>query len=130
MPRKLSQGVKTGENSRPTNGENTTPAHMVALHSWLALRYGPFIAHGVVAGSLLLLALILFTLALVRRRPKVAPPPRLQSAQPAALIGTLRQGGYDEVISRLASKLSRWRPPLCVAAIEPHCSACLHSQRW
>jgi hypothetical protein len=27
MPRKLSQGIKTGENSRPTNGEDTTPAH-------------------------------------------------------------------------------------------------------
>ena len=76
-----------------------TVVGLVALPSWFALRYGPFIAHGVVGGSLLLLALILFTLALVRRRPKIAPPPRLQSAQPEALIGALRQGGYDEVIS-------------------------------
>jgi hypothetical protein len=72
---------------------------LIALHSWLALQYGPFVAHGTIGGSLLLIALILFTLAFVRQRPKTISPPRLQSAQPAALFGTLRQGSYDEAIS-------------------------------
>ena len=42
---------------------------LIALHSWLAMQIGPFVAHGLIGGGLLLLALILFALALIRRRP-------------------------------------------------------------
>jgi hypothetical protein len=48
---------------------------------------------------LLLLALILFALALIRRRPRLAARPPLQIAQPAALLGGLRQGSYDKVVT-------------------------------
>jgi hypothetical protein len=40
MPRKLSQGIKTGENSRPTNGEDTTPAHKGAIARRVAAAIG------------------------------------------------------------------------------------------
>ena len=32
---------------------------LIALHSWLAMQIGPFVAHGLIGGGLLLLALIL-----------------------------------------------------------------------
>src|SRR5262249_59422730 len=69
----------------------------VALHSWLAIQTGPFVAHGLIGGGLLLLALTLFALALIRRRPRLAARPPLQIARPAALLGGLRQGSYDKV---------------------------------
>ena len=37
MPRKVSRHVKTGENSRPTNGEDSTPAHTPGAHAILLL---------------------------------------------------------------------------------------------
>jgi hypothetical protein len=72
---------------------------IIALYSWLAMQTGPFVAHGLIAGGLLLLALILFALALIRRRPRLASRPPLQIARPAALLGALRQGSYDKVVT-------------------------------
>jgi MFS family permease len=72
---------------------------LIALHSWLAMQTSPFIAHGLIGGGLLLLALILFALALIRRRPRLAARPPLQIARPAALLGGLRQGSYDKVVT-------------------------------
>ena len=72
---------------------------LIAFHSWLAMQTGPFVAHGLIAGGLLLLALILFALALIRRRPRLAARPPLQTARPAVLLGTLGQGRYDRVVA-------------------------------
>ena len=72
---------------------------LIALHSWLAMQIGPFVAYGLVGGGLLLLALILFALALIRRRPRLAARPALQIARPAALLGALGQGSYDKVVT-------------------------------
>src|SRR5262249_7570611 len=70
---------------------------LIALHSWLRMQTGPFVAAGLIGGGFLLLALILFALALIRRRPGLAARPPLQIARPAALLGGLRQGSYDKV---------------------------------
>jgi len=43
--------------------------------------------------------LILFALALIRRRPRLAARPPLQIARPAALLGTLGQGRHDRVVA-------------------------------
>jgi hypothetical protein len=61
-----------------------------ALYFWLAMQVDPFIALGIIGGGLLLFALILLALAFIRKRPQLALRPRLQIAQPAALLGTLR----------------------------------------
>jgi hypothetical protein len=71
---------------------------LIVLHSWLAMQTSPFIAHGLIGGGLLILALILFALAFIRRRPRLAGRPPLQIARPAALLGTLGQGSYDRVV--------------------------------
>ena len=60
------------------------------------MQIGPFVAYGLIGGGLVLLALILFALALIRRRPRLAARPPLQIARPAALLGGLRQGSYDK----------------------------------
>src|SRR5262249_8320093 len=65
---------------------------LIALHSWLAMQTGPFIAHGLIGGGLLLLALILFAPAFIRRRPQLAARPPLQISRRAALLGGLRPG--------------------------------------
>jgi hypothetical protein len=70
---------------------------LIALHSWLTTQTGRFIAHGLIGGGLLLLALIFFALAFIRRRPRLAARPPLQIVRPAALLGTLGQGSYDRV---------------------------------
>jgi hypothetical protein len=72
---------------------------LAALYSWLATQTGPFIAYGMIGGGLLLTALILFTLAFIRQRPRVASRPPLQIARPAALLGTLGQGRYAKVVA-------------------------------
>jgi hypothetical protein len=59
---------------------------LTALYSWLAAQTGPFIAYGMIGGGLLLIALILFALAFIRRRPHVASRPPLQIARPATLL--------------------------------------------
>ena len=63
------------------------------------MQIGPFVAYGLIGGGLLLLALILLALALIRRRPRLAARPPLQIARPAALLGGLRQGSYDKVVT-------------------------------
>jgi hypothetical protein len=70
---------------------------LIALHSWVAMQTGSFVAHGLIGGGLLLLALIFFALAFIRRRPRLAARPPLQIVRPAALLGTLGQGSYDRV---------------------------------
>src|SRR5262249_52159348 len=72
---------------------------LIALHSWLAMQTGPFVAHGLIGGGLLLLGLALFALAFIRRRPRLAARPPLQIARAAALLGGLRQGSYDKVVT-------------------------------
>ena len=72
---------------------------LIALYSWLAMQTGPFVARGLIAGGLLLLALILFALTLIRRRPRLAARPPLQIARPVALLGGLRQGSHDKVVA-------------------------------
>ena len=65
---------------------------LIALHSWLAMQIGPFVAHGVIGGGLLLLALVLFALAFTRRRPRlVARPPGSRAAGGSARDAATRQ---------------------------------------
>jgi hypothetical protein len=80
---------------------------LMALYFWLETQTGPFVALGVIGGGLLLLALILFALAFARERPGLASPPQLQIMQPAALLGTLRQGTHSDQAIRLAAGPSR-----------------------
>src|SRR5215468_7938380 len=72
---------------------------LIALHSWLTVHTGPFIAHGMIGGGLLLFALILLATAFIPRRPLLAARPPLQITRPAALLGTLGQGGYAKVVA-------------------------------
>ena len=68
---------------------------LIALYTWLATQKGPFVAYAMIGGGLLLIALILFSLAFVRRRPRPASRPPLQIVRPAALFGT--NGSYAVV---------------------------------
>jgi hypothetical protein len=52
-----------------------------------------------IGGGLLLLAFILFAIALLWRRPQLGPRSRLQIAQPAALLQRLTQGRYHEALA-------------------------------
>jgi MFS family permease len=72
---------------------------LIALYLWLSMRADPFIALAIIGGGLLLLAVLLLALAFVRRRPRLAPRPQLQIAQPAALLGTLRPASYRKIIA-------------------------------
>ena len=72
---------------------------LVALYFWLSMQMSPFTALGIIGGGLLVLALILAGVASVRRRPPLAPRPRLQIAQPAALLDTLRQDTFDKALA-------------------------------
>ena len=72
---------------------------LIALYFWLVMQTDPFTALGTIGGGLLLLALMLFVLAFVWRRPRITSRPRLQITQPPALLGTLRQGNYDKMIA-------------------------------
>jgi hypothetical protein len=72
---------------------------LIALHAWLAPKVGSLEALGMIGGGLLLLALILIVLAIALRRPRPGARPALQIAQPAALLGALRQGGTRRAIA-------------------------------
>jgi hypothetical protein len=72
---------------------------LIALYFLLSVELGPFTALGIIGGGLLVIALILFALAVMWKRPRSALRPRLQIAQPAALIGTLRRGSDDRMIA-------------------------------
>ena len=76
---------------------------LIALYFWLEMQAGLFAALGVIGGGLLSLALTLFVLAFARERPGLASPPRLQIMQPAALLGTLRQGTRSDQAIRMAA---------------------------
>ena len=60
---------------------------LIALDIWLAARTSQFAALGAIGGGLLLLAVMLLAVVGIRRRPRLASPPPLQLAQPAALLG-------------------------------------------
>jgi hypothetical protein len=68
---------------------------LIALYFWLTTQTGPLIALAIIGSGLLLLALMLFMLVFVSRRPRITSRPRLQITRPAALFGTLGQSGYD-----------------------------------
>jgi hypothetical protein len=72
---------------------------LIALYMWLSMRLDPFMALAVIGGGLLLLAVLLFALAFIRRRPRVAERPQLQIAQPAALLAALRPSSYDKLVA-------------------------------
>ena len=72
---------------------------LIALYLWLSMQADPFIALAEIGGGLLLLAVLLFALAFIRRRPRLAARPQLQIAQPAALLGTLRPASYDKIVA-------------------------------
>jgi hypothetical protein len=65
-----------------------TVVGLIALYRWLAMRTDPFIALGMIGGGLLLLGLILLAVAFIRRGPRRASRPRLQIAQPVALLSS------------------------------------------
>ncbi len=73
---------------------------LIALHTWLAAQWTPMIAHGMIGGGLLLLALILFLAAAAGRPPKLAARPPLQLARPAAALGALAAGTRASTVSR------------------------------
>jgi MFS family permease len=73
---------------------------LIALYLWLSMRADPFIALAVIGGGLLLIAVLLFALAFIRRRPRLVARPQLQIAQPAALLGTLTPASYDKIVAR------------------------------
>jgi len=79
---------------------------LIAVYFWLSVKAGPFTALGVIGGGLLLVALILFALAFVKRHPTLAARPPLQTAQPAALFGALRQDSHDKVIAEVEQTLN------------------------
>ncbi|MET0538822.1 MAG: hypothetical protein ABWZ64_12900 [Xanthobacteraceae bacterium] len=79
---------------------------LIALYFWLAMRMNPLAALGMIGGALLVVALILVAVAFVWGRPRLAPRPRLQIAQPVALFEALMQGGSGET-SKPASRSSR-----------------------
>lgn len=78
---------------------------LIALYFRLAAQTDPFIALGMIGGGLLLLALLLFALAFIRRRPRRTSRPLLLITRPAALLGTLRPVSYDKTIASSDSTL-------------------------
>jgi hypothetical protein len=72
---------------------------LIALYLWLSTQGDPFIALAVIGSGLLVLAVVLFALAFIQRRPRPAVRPQLQIAQPAALLGTLRPASYDKIVA-------------------------------
>jgi hypothetical protein len=73
---------------------------LIALHTWLEAQWTPLIAHGMIGGGLLLLALILFLAAAAGRPPRLAARPPLQVARPAAALGALAAVSRGNVIPR------------------------------
>lgn len=79
----------------------------IALYLRLAMEFDPYLALAIIGGGLLLLALILFVLAFMRPRP--ADRPRVEMIQPAAIFGTLGQGGGEQTL-KLVSDAVRHSP--------------------
>ena len=78
---------------------------LTAIYLWMAPQMGPFTALGGIGGGLLLLALMLFVLARVWRRPQFASRPPLQITRSVALLGTLSRGSRDEATVRSDERL-------------------------
>ena len=72
---------------------------LIALYFWLSEQLGAFTALGIIGVGLLVVALILFAPVFMWRRPRPALRPRLQIAQPSALIGTLARGNDTKRIA-------------------------------
>jgi hypothetical protein len=77
---------------------------LIALHTSLATQWTPLIAHGMIGGGLLLLALILFLAAAAGRPPRFATRPPLQLARPTAALGILASGTRADRLSRGAQE--------------------------
>jgi hypothetical protein len=77
---------------------------LIALHTWLAAQWTPLIAHGIIGGGLLLLALILFLAAAAGRPPRLGARPPLQLARPAAALGALALGTHAQATVRSAQE--------------------------
>jgi hypothetical protein len=96
---------------------------LIALYFWLSMQLGPFAALGLIGGGLLTLALVLFALAFMWKRPRLASRPRLQIARPAALIGTLRPVSDDRAIAgrddmvKLVTDMTRHSPPAALLGV-------------
>ena len=96
---------------------------LIALYFWLSMRLDPFAALGVIGSGLLILALILFALVYMWKRPRLASRPRLQIAQPAALIGTITRGADGRGIAsredtlNLVSDTVRQSPPAALLGV-------------
>jgi hypothetical protein len=72
---------------------------LIAVYFWLSMQTNPFAALGMIGGGLLLVSLILVAVAFVWRRPRLAARPRLQIAQPAALL-EVTPGRYVKATAR------------------------------
>src|SRR5262249_29157845 len=72
---------------------------LIALHAWIAIHHGPFVAFGVVGGGLALVGLVLLAFAFLRTRPRPKHPPRLESAQIATLVAALTEDGYGAAVA-------------------------------
>jgi hypothetical protein len=80
---------------------------LIALHTWLAAQWTPLIAHGIMGGGLLLLALILFLAAAAGRPPRLGARPPLQLARPAAALGALALGTHAQATVRSAQESAK-----------------------
>jgi hypothetical protein len=64
---------------------------LIAAYARLATQHERFIALAMIGEGLLLLALILFALAFVSRRPRLASRPPLQFVRPMTVLGSARK---------------------------------------
>ena len=98
-------------------------AALIALYFWLSIELDPFAALGMIGGGLLILALILLVFVFMWKRPRLALRPRLQIAQPAALIGTLTRGNDARAIAssedtlKLVADTVRHSPPTALLGV-------------
>jgi MFS family permease len=98
-------------------------AGLIALYFWLSIELDPFAALGMIGGGLLILALILVAFVFMWRRPRLASRPQLLLAQPAALIGTFKQGVDSRRIAdqedtlRLVADTVRQSPPAALLGV-------------
>jgi hypothetical protein len=96
---------------------------LIALYFWLSMRLDPFAALAMIGSGLLILALILLAFVFMWKRPRLASRPRLQIAQPAALIGTLRRDSNARQIAasedtlKLVADTVRHSPPAALLGV-------------
>jgi hypothetical protein len=98
-------------------------AGLIALYLWLSIELNPFAALGLIGGGLLILSLILLAFVFMWKRPRLASRPQLLVAQPAALMGTFRQGvdgrriaGQEDAL-RLVADTMRQSPPAALLGV-------------